>query len=182
MSKIKINNDGPMANGKALEKSIHQTHERTVARLESALRKLQEGCRQWVDVVNELAAEDRRYRRELEEYRDRILIATTPRYEWIARVQQGSVVVSTPEDDAIRRRYDEEFGTDAVGPDSDTEPPTSAPAAATPAAQPPDDHALPPNHPDRDYEETSQYCKSQPHSGPRRPRKPHTGAAQSFVQ
>ena len=180
MSKIKINSDDPKANGKALEASIHETHERTVALLKGVLDKLQEGSRQWVEIVNELAAEDRRYRRELEEYRDRILIATTPKYVWIARVEQGSVVVSTPEDDAIRRRYDEEFGTNS-STDSDPEPPTSAPAAATPAAQPPEEDELPPN-PYRDDDETYQYYKSLPRSGPQRPLRPCSRAAQPWVQ
>src|SRR5438552_2965021 len=103
MSKKKTNKDDPKAKGEALKRAIHQTHEKTVARLESALGKLQEGSRQWVEIVNELASEDRRYRRELQEYGDQISLMTTPRYEFIARVQRGSVVWSSPEEEAIRR-------------------------------------------------------------------------------
>jgi len=181
MSKIAISPDDPRANGKALEASIHETHERTIARLEDALNKLLVGSKQWVDVTRERAAEDRRYRAELQQFRDQINIATTPKYEFRATIQAGSVVWSSPEEEAARRAYDEEFGTDTWSTDPEEEPPTSTPAnaVATPAAQPSGNEELPPS-PYNDDDETYQYFKSLPRSGTQRPLRPRSGAARAL--
>jgi hypothetical protein len=152
--------------------------------LEGALKKLQEGSKQWVDIVNELAAEDRRYRRELEDYRDRILLQTTPSYQFVATIQRGSVAISSPEDEEMRRRFDEEFGTHTSNTDTEQEPPTSAPAAAVaiPPTQQPKAKELPPNHPNRDDDATYEFFKRLPRSGPQLPRRPRSGTVRSKVQ